>query len=345
MKKCMYCGAELPDEAKACSNCGRPLPVTEEVPSEDDSAGNSVNDAESLRPVEDMGISGTETPYAGASPEPADTDIPSGMNPGGPAGSSAGSFSWEQSASDHAGQAADPQNTQNPWGSMSQDGQAQTGWNFENQGTAGQTGGSQWNPQEQGTGGPYGQNRDAQDQWGQAGQNAGSQWNPQGQGAGGPYGQNRDAQDPWGRAGQNAGSQWNPQGQGAGGQFGQDRGGQNPWPGNGQNPWNGQEYGTGQPTRRVHGLAAASLVLGITAIFLNSLYFIPSLLAIGLGIAALLQIRKNPQYYSGGGLAVAGIILGAVFLVAYIALFIWTAHMLQDPEFMKLVQQYMEMME
>lgn len=309
----MYCGAELPDEAKACSNCGRPLPVTEEVPSDGSSVGNSVNDAESFRPDEDMGISGTETPYAGASPEPAGTEIPSGMNPGGTAGSSAGSFSWEQSASDHEGQAADPQNTQNPWGSMSQDGQAQTGWNFENQGTAGQTGSSQWNPQGQGSGSPYGQNRDAQDQWGQAGQNGGSQWNPQGQGAGSPFGQNR--------------------------------GGQNPWPGNGQNPWNGQGYGTGQPTRRVHGMAVASLVLGIMAIFLNSLYFVPSLLAIGLGIAALLQIRKNPQYYSGGGLAVAGIILGAVFLAAYIALFIWTAHMLQDPEFMKLVQQYMEMME
>lgn len=91
-------------------------------------------------------------------------------------------------------------------------------------------------------------------------------------------------------------------------------------------------------------MAIAALVLGVLSLFLNSLYFIPSLLAIGFGIAALLQIRKNPQYYSGSGLAIAGIVLGVVFLIVYIALFLWTAHMMQDPEFMKLVQQYMEMM-
>ena len=33
MKQCKYCGAELPDSAKACSNCGRPCPV-EEKPEE-----------------------------------------------------------------------------------------------------------------------------------------------------------------------------------------------------------------------------------------------------------------------------------------------------------------------
>ena len=53
MKQCKYCGAELPNEAKACSNCGRPLPV-EEQPKEKQAEERVLHTGEQSvrRPVE-----------------------------------------------------------------------------------------------------------------------------------------------------------------------------------------------------------------------------------------------------------------------------------------------------
>ena len=147
-----------------------------------------------------------------------------------------------------------------------------------------------------------------------------------------------DGQNQWNQPGTNGQNQWNQPGVNGQNQWGQ--------PGAyGQEQWNRQDAWRYPPAQRTNGLAIASLIMGIAALFLNSLYFIPSMMAIGFGIAALLQIRKSPQYYRGGGMATAGIILGVIFLIVYIALFLWALHLMQDPEFMQLVQQYMEMME
>ena len=67
-----------------------------------------------------------------------------------------------------------------------------------------------------------------------------------------------------------------------------------------------------QPSK-TNGMSVASLVLGLVGIPLCFL-FVPSLLAVIFGIVGLNQIKSNPTQ-SGRGLAIAGLILGAVMLV------------------------------
>ncbi|MFA5271262.1 MAG: DUF4190 domain-containing protein [Candidatus Omnitrophota bacterium] len=71
---------------------------------------------------------------------------------------------------------------------------------------------------------------------------------------------------------------------------------------------------SGSSQQKTHGLAITSLVLGC-------LFLIPilgvlfSLLAVIFGIIALTVISKNKETYKGGGLAIGGIILGAVGII------------------------------
>ena len=60
-------------------------------------------------------------------------------------------------------------------------------------------------------------------------------------------------------------------------------------------------------------MSVASLVLGLVGLPLCFL-FVPSLLAVIFGIVGLNQIKRDPTQ-SGRGLAIAGLILGAVMLV------------------------------
>lgn len=300
MKECIYCGAALPDEAKACSNCGRPLPMAE-----------NISESES----ETQNASQVNQPQSGAG------------------------TMWNQP--EQNGQAA-------PWNQPEQNGQA-TPWNQPEQN--GQA--APWSqPEQNGQAAPWGQpQQNGQTPWGSAASETGNAQSPANQNM-----QNAawNHETPYGYG------QWNdrqpyasPDGQTNRQLNGQPDGQLNGQP-NGQNQWNpgpngwvpqGQGYGVYGAPQHMHGMAVASLIMGVLSLFLNSLYFIPSLLAIGFGIAAILQIRKNPHYYKGSGLAIAGIVLGAVFLIVYIGLILWALHMMQDPEFMQLVQQYMEMME
>ena len=66
------------------------------------------------------------------------------------------------------------------------------------------------------------------------------------------------------------------------------------------------------PQRRTNGLAIASMICGIVGCF----YGIPAILAIVFGFIARSQIRKNPQ--EGSGMALAGIILGFVWIVVIV---------------------------
>lgn len=78
-------------------------------------------------------------------------------------------------------------------------------------------------------------------------------------------------------------------------------------------------YGPGgyqvPPSRGTNGLAVASLVLGILW-----LYGVGSLLAFIFGLVGRKQISRSRGSQSGGGLAIAGIVLGAVGVVGAVLL-------------------------
>jgi len=65
-------------------------------------------------------------------------------------------------------------------------------------------------------------------------------------------------------------------------------------------------------------LAIASLVLGVVTVTVGwCCYFgvLTGPVAVGLGIYALAQIKKNPTRYGGKGLAIGGIVSGGLFFV------------------------------
>ena len=71
-------------------------------------------------------------------------------------------------------------------------------------------------------------------------------------------------------------------------------------------------------------LAVLSMVLGIVSITIGwCCYFgvLTSPVAIGLGIFSLFQIKNDPNKYGGKGMAIAGIVLGALYFV-FVALII-----------------------
>lgn len=73
-----------------------------------------------------------------------------------------------------------------------------------------------------------------------------------------------------------------------------------------------------QPTQ---GLAVASLVLGLVSVTLGwCCYFgvLTSPVAIGLGIFSLVQIKNNPDQYTGKPLAIIGIATGALYFVGLV---------------------------
>lgn len=69
--------------------------------------------------------------------------------------------------------------------------------------------------------------------------------------------------------------------------------------------------------RRTNGLAIASLVLGIVAMLLCIYGFLPGIVALVLGIVALVQIGRDKAEMGGFGMAVAGVVMGAVSLVLF----------------------------
>jgi uncharacterized protein DUF4190 len=85
--------------------------------------------------------------------------------------------------------------------------------------------------------------------------------------------------------------------------------GQPPYPYGGQYPY----APGGLPSERANGAAIASLILGLFG-------FIPPAVvaSVVLGIVALVQIRNRPQ--RGRGLAIAGLVLSAGWLVLWVAL-------------------------
>ena len=76
-------------------------------------------------------------------------------------------------------------------------------------------------------------------------------------------------------------------------------------------------YGYGYPgtTGGTNGLATAALATGIGGIFFG----LAAPVAIGLGIAALVQLKKRSE--SGKGMAIAGLVIGSLTTIGYLVLF------------------------
>ena len=76
------------------------------------------------------------------------------------------------------------------------------------------------------------------------------------------------------------------------------------------------------PANQQQSLAVASLILGLVSITFGWICGGPffALLAVVLGIVALMQNKKDPIRYGGKGLAMIGTILGALVLVIYLVL-------------------------
>lgn len=75
-------------------------------------------------------------------------------------------------------------------------------------------------------------------------------------------------------------------------------------------------YYVAQP--RPHGLAIASLIMGAIALLSFFCFgFVAGPIGLVLGIIAFIQIRNDPRRYSGRGLAIAGISLGAFAMVLH----------------------------
>jgi hypothetical protein len=73
------------------------------------------------------------------------------------------------------------------------------------------------------------------------------------------------------------------------------------------------------PVSQEKNLALVSMILGIVSIPLNFCCYIGVIIApvaIGLGIYSLSQIKKDPQRHGGKGMAIAGIIGGALSFVS-----------------------------
>ena len=85
------------------------------------------------------------------------------------------------------------------------------------------------------------------------------------------------------------------------------------------------------PTNKQQSLAVASLILGLIGITFGWICGGPffALLAVVLGIVALMQVRKDPNRYSGKSMALIGTILGALVIAIYVVLMaIWLIMML-----------------
>jgi hypothetical protein len=70
-------------------------------------------------------------------------------------------------------------------------------------------------------------------------------------------------------------------------------------------------------------LAVTSMILGITSVTIGFCCYLGVLtapVAVALGIASLVQIKNNPNRYGGRGMAISGIIMGALYFVIIVAI-------------------------
>jgi hypothetical protein len=71
------------------------------------------------------------------------------------------------------------------------------------------------------------------------------------------------------------------------------------------------------------GLAMASMIVGLAGILLSWCFGpVPAIVALVLGLVALSQIKKAPEKFSGKGMAITGIVVGALTIAFYVLLVI-----------------------
>ena len=305
MKQCTYCGAELQDEARACNNCGRPVPgmpePEQERPEQSVKTGDLDESASDKQDADFMQHTQPELQNQESQADQPQQDW-QGKQP-------QDMWGWQQN---QPGQ-------QNPWGAQNQPGQ-QNPWGAQNQ------------PEQQSLWGQQDPNSQ-QSPWGaqnQPGQQ--SPWGAQNQtGQQNPWeAQNQPGQQSlWGAHNQTG--QHNPWG------WQQNRP-MNPYYG-GQYPGNGMPQ-SGQ-LQRYNVFAMWSLILGVAAAFLNGFVFIPSVLAIVFGIIGIVQIKRDPAAFKGIWMAVAGLVLSVIFIIFYGYVFHIAIQIAQDPNKLQQLQDYM----
>lgn len=89
-------------------------------------------------------------------------------------------------------------------------------------------------------------------------------------------------------------------------------------------PPNGYGYGYPASQGGTNGLAIAAMICGICGFAC----LVPGLVGIILGIVSLPQIKRNEQ--SGRGMAITGIVLGSLWIVAFILLLVLGQHTSQQ---------------
>jgi hypothetical protein len=90
-----------------------------------------------------------------------------------------------------------------------------------------------------------------------------------------------------------------------------------PPPPPGPPPAYGQPPGYGPPRTINNGLAITSLVLGLVGIFFFVLFAVIPIAAIIFGLVARGQIKASNGTQRGDGMAIAGIVLGAIETVIF----------------------------
>lgn len=102
--------------------------------------------------------------------------------------------------------------------------------------------------------------------------------------------------------------------------------------------------GPGYPSaiRPKDGFATASMVLGIVGVVLSFcvIGIIPAIIGLILGIISKVRIRRDNL--SGGGMALAGIILSAVAIVIFVIIVILAVAFYKSPSF---IERYREALE
>ena len=66
------------------------------------------------------------------------------------------------------------------------------------------------------------------------------------------------------------------------------------------------------------------MLTGLSGILLSWCFGpVPGIVALVLGLVALSQIKKSPEKYTGKGMAITGVVIGALTIVFYVLLVIF----------------------
>ncbi|MHB1262434.1 MAG: DUF4190 domain-containing protein [Thermoplasmatota archaeon] len=77
--------------------------------------------------------------------------------------------------------------------------------------------------------------------------------------------------------------------------------------------------------QKTSGKAIAALVLGIVSMCIPYVGIVTGIIAIILGVLGMKEVDRNPQAVKGKGMAIAGVVLGAIALALYVIAIIFFA--------------------